>query len=99
MNGAPDTFQVKGVVQSLDATGIGPNSGEITLVIQPDGGPIVEVFAGILGSTDPGPNGLEQGVYASYVNVALAAMTSGRQLLCTYLKLDKYRINGLSIVG
>jgi hypothetical protein len=96
MNGGP--IEVKGAVQRLDATGIGPNSGEITVVIKPDAGPIVEVFAGILGSTLPSPNGIEQGVYASYVNVALAAMTSGRQLSCSYVSLDKNRITGLTIL-
>jgi hypothetical protein len=81
-----------------NATGIGANSGEVTLVIKPDAGSIVEVFAGILGSQHPNPNGIEQGVYASYVNVALAAVSSGRQLSCRFLKLDKNRITGLTIL-
>jgi hypothetical protein len=98
MNGGPVLIEVKGAVQRLDSSGIGANSGEITLVIKPDAGPIVEVFAAILGSTNPDPKGIEQGVYASYVNIALAAMTTGRQLSCIYQKLDKYRINGLTIL-
>jgi hypothetical protein len=99
MNGKAVPVTVKGAVQRLDASGIGPNSGEITVVIKPDTGPIVEVFAGILGSSSPSANGIEQGVYASYVNVVLAALTSGRQLSATYLSLDKNRITGLTILG
>ena len=98
MNDGLGAIEVEGAVRRLDATGIGPNSGEVTLVIKPDAGPIVEVFAGILGSQHPSANGIEQGVYASYVNLALAAMTSGRQLSCRYVKLDKNRITGLTIL-
>ena len=97
MNGPPAPISITGNVIGLDASGIGPNSGEITLIIQTDAGPVVEVFAGILGSSNPSANGIEQGVYASYVTVALAAMTSGRKLSCSYLPLDKYRINVMSI--
>lgn len=95
MNGKPAPITITGVVQRIDTTGIGPNSGEVTLVIKPDDGPVVLVFAGILGS-NPSPHGVEQGVYASYVNVALAAMSSGRGLSVTYMPLDKNRITGLS---
>ena len=98
MNGRPVPVEVRGAVQRLDTSGDGPNSGEITLVIKPDAGPVVLVFAGILGSSNPGPNGIEQGVYASFVSVALAAMTSGRQLSCTYQSLDKNRITGLTLL-
>jgi hypothetical protein len=99
MNGNPVSITVKGTVQRLDTTGIGPNSGETTLVIKPDDGPVVEVFAGILGSSNPSNHGIEQGVYAAYVQTALAAMTSGRQLSSTYVSLDKNRITGLTILG
>jgi hypothetical protein len=37
------------------------------------------------------------GKYASFVTVALAAMTTGRKLSCSYLPLDKYRVNQMSI--
>jgi hypothetical protein len=98
MSDGPVPMTVSGMVQRLDNSGIGPNSGEIILVIQPENGPIVEVFAGILGSTKPPAQGIEGGVYASYVTIALAAMATGRQLSCTYLPLDKPRITGLSIL-
>ena len=97
MNGRPASILITGMVQGLDATGIGPNSGEITFIIKTDAGPVVEVFAGILGSSNPSANGIEQGVYASYVSIALTAMTTGRSLTCSYLPLDKYRVNYVSI--
>jgi hypothetical protein len=96
MNGKPASIVITGMVLGLDASGIGPNSGEITFIIKTDAGPVVEVFAGILGSSNPSANGIEQGVYASFVTVALTAMT-GRKLSCSYLPLDKYRVNNMSI--
>ncbi len=92
-------FEVTGTVQGFGASGIGPNSGELTVVIQQPTGDIVEVFAGILGASNPGANGIEQGVYATYASIVLAALASGRKLSCSYLLLDKPRINGMTIVG
>ena len=97
MNGKPKSVEITGKVQGLEASGIGPNSGEITFIIKTDAGPVVEVFAGIVGSSNPSANGIEQGVYASFVAVALSAMTTGRKISCSYLALDKYRVNGMSI--
>jgi hypothetical protein len=95
MNGGPVPVTVSGDVQRLDCTGIGPNSGEITIVLLPEGGgKIVEVFAGI----NPSSNGNEQGVYASYVSIALSAMATGRKLACTYQVRDKARITGMTIL-
>jgi len=48
MNGIAKQSEVTGAVQRIDATGIGPNFGELTVVIKPDGGPVVEVFAAIM---------------------------------------------------
>jgi hypothetical protein len=97
MNGKPASIEITGMVLGLDASGIGPNSGEITFVIKTDAGPVVEVFAGILGSSNPSADGIEQGVYASFVTIALTAMTTGRSLRCSYLPLDKYRVYNMSI--
>src|SRR4051812_12310255 len=48
MNGRPTSIEITGMVLGLDASGIGPNSGEITFIIKTDAGAVVEVFAGIL---------------------------------------------------
>jgi hypothetical protein len=49
MNGGPVPVEVTGTVQRIDTTGIDPNSGEVTIVIMPDGGgTVVEVFLAIL---------------------------------------------------
>jgi len=93
----PAAQLVVGAVAGVDLTGIGPNSGEITLIIQPDNSPnVVEVFAAIMDSSHS-TYSLETGVYASYVSMALAAMSTGRKLQVSYLALDKLRINGMSI--
>ena len=97
MNGKPRGTEISGIVLGMDASGIGPNPGEITLIVRVDDGSVVEVFAGILGSSNPGQNGIEQGVYASYVTMALAAMTTGRRLTCSYVSLDKNRIYAMSV--
>ena len=96
MNGTPQT-EVTGAVQRIDATGIGPNSGELTLVIKPDDGAVVEVFAGIM-PEKPSVNGVLDGVYASYVTIASTALATGRQVRCRYLQADKPRITGLSLL-
>jgi hypothetical protein len=96
MNGIPQT-EVTGTVQRVDATGIGPNSGELTVVIKPDSGPVVEVFAAIM-PDEPVGNGVLDGVYASYVIIASTALATGRQVRCRYLNADKPRITGLSLV-
>jgi hypothetical protein len=95
MNGIAKQSEVTGAVQRIDATGIGPNSGELTVVIKPDGGPVVEVFAAIM-PDQPSVNVVLGGVYASYVAIASAALTTGRQVLCRYVAADKPRITQLS---
>ena len=98
MNGGPVPQTVTGIVTHIDCSGIGPNSGEITLVIQPASGGVVEVFAGII--SNPGTaTGIEDGVYSSYMSMALSAMTSGRNLKVSYLVYDKPRINGMTILA
>jgi hypothetical protein len=91
--------EVVGTVQRIDVSGIGPNSGEITLVILPDNTTeIVEVFGGILPPESGDPAGLENGVFASYVQMAGLAYITGRKIWCSYLtNFDKPRINGLSL--
>jgi hypothetical protein len=96
MNGIPKQSEVTGAVQRIDATGIGPNSGELTVVIKPDDGQVVEVFAAIM-PDKPDANALLGGVYASYVTIAVAALTTGRQVLCRYVQADKPRITQLSL--
>lgn len=39
MNGNPTPVEIAGMVQGLDASGIGPNSGEITFIMKTDAGP------------------------------------------------------------
>jgi len=64
------------VVQNVEVTGITADSGELILVVKPDAGPVVEVFAGIHGGAHPAPNGTEQGVFAADVNIAPVAMAA-----------------------
>ncbi len=96
MNGIPQA-EVTGAVQRIDATGIGPNSGELTVVIKPDNGPVVEVFAGIM-PDDPDDDAVLDGVYASYVMLASTALATGRQVRCRYRQADKPRITGLTLL-
>ena len=99
MNGGPVPVTVSGDVQRLDCTGIGPNSGEITIVLLPEvGGKIVEVFAGI----NPSSNGNEQGVYAStYRRIAQSVRLQAASWRCTDSQVgrDKVRQNiGVTIL-
>lgn len=98
MNGGPVQQAVTGAVIRFDCSGIGPNSGELTLVVQQANGEIVEVFAGIMDS-NRSPDAVENGVYSSYANMALAALTTGRKLQIKYLSHDKPRINGMTILS
>ena len=85
------------MVVGLDASGIGPNSREITFIKKTDDGSVVEAFAAILGSSNPSPHGIEQGVYTSFVTTALTAMTTGKRLSCSYQLLDKNRVYSMSL--
>lgn len=96
MNGGPVPQVVSGVVTGVDLSGFGPNSGEMTLNIQPDNKPLVQVFAGIMNDQHT-PTSIENGMFAAYVNMALTAMTTGRTLSLTYLAEDKLRINWMTI--
>lgn len=107
MNGGPVREEVVGTVIRIDSSGIGPNSGEITLVILPENSTkVVEVFAGIIPDPDRDPDPhhnhpylLENGVYAAHMNVALAALTTGRKLRVGYIVADKPRFHGLTILA
>ena len=98
MNGGPAQQSAIGHVTRVDCSGIGPNSGEITIVLRAENGEQAEVFAGIM-SNPQHPTGIENGVYAAYKSMALAAMTSGRLLKVNFLQFDKPRINGMTILG
>ena len=95
MGDKPDIATVVvGSVASIQLSGFGPNSGELTLTLKA-GNETVQVFAGII---DAGrhPNGIEHGVFAGYISIASLAMTANRQVRCSYLERDKLRINGLA---
>lgn len=99
MNGGPVQKEVVGTVARIDSSGIGLNSGEMTLVIAPEGGGgVVLVFAGIM-DDNHGPHGIEHGVYASYFSMAIAAMTTGRKLTVSYIVADKPRVYGMSLIA
>ena len=99
MNGGPIQKEVVGTVVRVDNSGIGPNSGEITLVMVPENSTaVVEVFAGIMDSNH-GVHGLENGVYAAFMSMALAALTTGRKLRVSYIEADKPRFYGMTILA
>ena len=98
MNGNAGTVEVTGTVELVTSSGLGPNSGEITLVLRPENGLIqLVVFGAIIDATNH-PNGLEHGVYASFVTMAIAALTSGKKLKVAYQPLDKFRIHGMTMI-
>jgi hypothetical protein len=88
------SYPVSGRVVGIDLSGIGPNSGEVTLVIKPDGEAICEVFAGIM-PEPPAPRdeyGIEPGVFAAYVSMAVMAYATKTNVTCEYLRVDKNRM-------
>jgi hypothetical protein len=98
MNGVP-VQEVVGKITTIQATGLGRNSGEITIAIQPSGAALVEVFVGVMPDSNPNdPTGTLPGPYASYVTIAVAAMTSGQQVRCRYQQADKNRVSGLQLL-
>ena len=84
---------VVGKVTYLGCSGIGPNSGEITLVIQASNGQTAEVFVGI--PFGPGGYGVESAVFSAYMSMALAALSGGHEVEVNFLQADKARINGM----
>jgi hypothetical protein len=96
MPSGPDVHEIEGVVQRIHLSGLGPNSGELTVAIAPPGKQPMNVYAGIMDdrhSMDP----IEHGVFAGYVSIASLAHETGATVRCTYLKRHKERINGLTI--
>jgi hypothetical protein len=99
VNGGPIQKEIVGTVVRIDNSGIGPNSGEITLVIVPENSAaVVEVFAGIMDSGQS-QHGIENGVYAAFLNMALAALTTGRKLRVSYIEADKPRFYSMTILA
>ena len=94
---AKQTFTATGTVQKLALSGIGPNSGEITLAIMTPEGEVVEAFGGVMSDAGHQDRALESGVFAGYLTLALGALNSGRPLTITYQTLDIPRISGMSI--
>ena len=67
------------------------------MVIQPENQvEVVHVFAAVMNDQHT-QHAIENGVFASYMSMALAAMTTGRKLRVSYLAVDKPRINGMMI--
>lgn len=91
-----DPIDVLGTVTRVDISGFGPNSGELTVVIQPSTGGVVEVFAAIMTDKRELPE-IEHGVFAAYAHMASLAYTTGKTLACSYLQKDKARINWMSL--
>jgi hypothetical protein len=84
MADAPTEVTVEGIVAGLQLTGIGPNSGELTLTLNTPSGPkpTDQVFAGIMDSNH-GESGIEHGVFAAYITVASTAFAGNLPLRCT----------------
>ncbi len=95
-----DPVVIEGTVQGLQLTGIGPNSGELTLTLNTPSVPggTTQVFAGIMDSNHAAESGIEHGVFASYVTLASVANTTQRRIRCSYLVRDKNRINSLTLL-
>ncbi len=88
MHWTPFAQLVVDTVAGIDLSG--PNSAEVTLLIQPENSvDVVAVFAAIIDSLEKGAS--------SYENMALTAMSTGRKLEVSYLVGDKPRINGMNI--
>ena len=98
MNGEIEPHgSANGFVTQLQLSGFGPNSGEITLGITQDDGSFIQVFGGIISQT-PTENGLEDGVFAAFVNLATIAYVHKRRVQCTYVSKDKLRFYQLSLL-
>jgi len=97
MSSAVEQQTVIGKITSVGCSGIGPSSGEITLVIKADDGDTAEVFAGIP-STGSDGFGTEGAVFSSYMAMALAAVATARDVQVNYLVTDKARINGIVLL-
>ena len=103
MQSEPVQQELVGRVVSVQHTGHGPNSGEITIGILAQGAEEpMNVYIGIMPDTarEPAPKpdvsyAIEQGVYAAYMNMALTALTSGRKLAVSYVIHDKERVVGM----
>jgi hypothetical protein len=94
MNGSVPK-KITGKVMSIGLSGLGPNSGELTLVIGlPGKGE--NFYAGIL-DNDHHPDGVEHGVFAGFVSIATLAFSARATVECTYFMKDKARISGLLI--
>lgn len=55
------------------------------------------MFAGIM-DLKHGISGIEQGVFAAYINMASAAHMTKKRVRCSYLVRDKNRINSLTFL-
>jgi hypothetical protein len=90
-NTSPKT--IKGKITSINVSGFGPNSGELTIHIGPHG---QNVYAGILDQNHH-QDGIEHGVFAGFVAIATLALGTRATIECTYLEKDKPRITSLLI--
>lgn len=98
MNGLANEKSVSGRVKHIGLKGLGPNSGELTLVIQSDNGTLFPVYAAIMPQRDD-TNSNQDGVFAGFVSVALAAQATRTQLKCDYVIRDKERIVNLELLS
>ena len=96
--GIDDPMTVTGRVTRIDMSAFGPNSGEMTLVVEPDGALAVVVFAGIM-SDNGHATGIEHGPFSAFAQIATMAMATGRQVECTYRVVDKPRLTGLKVIA
>ena len=90
---------VEGTVQGIQLSGIGLNSGEMTLTLDTPGygGGTTQVFIGIL-DDGHGPDGTMDGVYAAFVTLATTAFAHKLRVRCSYLQRSKFRMNSLAFI-
>ena len=81
MADASTEVTVEGTVAGLQLTGIGPNSGELTLTFNTPSGPqpTDQAFAGITDSNH-GESGIEHGVFAAYVSIVAIPLQRGQSI-------------------
>jgi hypothetical protein len=102
---AASPTHIIGKVARLGASGLGPDSGGLTIVIRTDDGEPVEVIANVMAPTGfDGPEAqdhlVEGPIFASYVAIALAALNADRNLICNFTRMDGHnRIDGLILEG
>ena len=93
-----DPVTVEGKLTQLQLSGLGPNSGEITLGVTADDGTFTQMFGGIMDGDRKAPYGLEHGVFAGFVTMATTAFVSGVRVRATHRMADKPRLTGLDFV-